>query len=265
MDKTTKRIDPSAIEGKKPIAKGYKIFDYKWCGQNDYCYADDNGNVEGTVHTVTGELDMCSWGLHFSKNPLDCLEFKELIQWNRFAELEAYYECIDNDEGTRSICRTLRIVKVLIFDQMIDLIKSTGNVSDSGICDSSGISNGHGICDSSGISNGHGICDSSGISNGFGICDGHGIYGGHNIYGGYGIYNSKYCRDCEGISRCILCYHTSGKLMIFNKPVTEDRDRKSTRLNSSHVSISYAVFCLKKKTIRVLKINKKNRKRDRDT
>src|SRR5690606_39619814 len=27
------------------------------------------------------------------------------------------------------------------------------------------------------------------------------------------------------------------------------RDRKSTRLNSSHVKISYAVFCLKKKTI----------------
>src|SRR5690625_750304 len=27
----------------------------------------------------------------------------------------------------------------------------------------------------------------------------------------------------------------------------EDQDRKSTRLNSSHVAISYAVFCLKKK------------------
>src|SRR5690349_25122209 len=27
----------------------------------------------------------------------------------------------------------------------------------------------------------------------------------------------------------------------------EQRDRKSTRLNSSHVEISYAVFCLKKK------------------
>src|SRR5690242_21623810 len=26
-----------------------------------------------------------------------------------------------------------------------------------------------------------------------------------------------------------------------------DKDRKSTRLNSSHMSISYAVFCLKKK------------------
>src|SRR5436309_10733139 len=32
------------------------------------------------------------------------------------------------------------------------------------------------------------------------------------------------------------------------KPVECLRDRKSTRLNSSHVKISYAVFCLKKKT-----------------
>src|SRR5437868_11952912 len=32
------------------------------------------------------------------------------------------------------------------------------------------------------------------------------------------------------------------------------QDRKSTRLNSSHVSISYAVFCLKKKK----KIKKRN-------
>src|SRR5438067_3698598 len=31
------------------------------------------------------------------------------------------------------------------------------------------------------------------------------------------------------------------------KAALEDLDRKSTRLNSSHVSISYAVFCLKKK------------------
>src|SRR5439155_24011596 len=30
-------------------------------------------------------------------------------------------------------------------------------------------------------------------------------------------------------------------------PVVIDLDRKSTRLNSSHVAISYAVFCLKKK------------------
>src|SRR5690348_17991519 len=37
-----------------------------------------------------------------------------------------------------------------------------------------------------------------------------------------------------------------------------DRDRKSTRLNSSHPSISYAVFCLKKKKKK--KKHKKNKK-----
>src|SRR5438067_5234258 len=39
-------------------------------------------------------------------------------------------------------------------------------------------------------------------------------------------------------------------LVMARADVTESvsaRDRKSTRLNSSHVSISYAVFCLKKK------------------
>src|SRR5699024_12319739 len=33
----------------------------------------------------------------------------------------------------------------------------------------------------------------------------------------------------------------------FSPAALLSRDRKSTRLNSSHVSISYAVFCLKKK------------------
>src|SRR3712207_7947298 len=33
-----------------------------------------------------------------------------------------------------------------------------------------------------------------------------------------------------------------------------DPDRKSTRLNSSHANISYAVFCLKKKTTTTLTI-----------
>src|SRR5699024_12763402 len=37
-------------------------------------------------------------------------------------------------------------------------------------------------------------------------------------------------------------------------PLDQIIDRKSTRLNSSHVSISYAVFCLKKK-IRIQSVN----------
>src|SRR5437773_12418239 len=36
-------------------------------------------------------------------------------------------------------------------------------------------------------------------------------------------------------------------LSLIGQGTTHSRDRKSTRLNSSHITISYAVFCLKKK------------------
>src|SRR5699024_12683078 len=44
-----------------------------------------------------------------------------------------------------------------------------------------------------------------------------------------------------------LCRHNDGDAGGYAAAQGAGRDRKSTRLNSSHVSISYAVFCLKKK------------------
>src|SRR5437899_4607000 len=46
-----------------------------------------------------------------------------------------------------------------------------------------------------------------------------------------------------------------GELAGAPKKRGPDRDRKSTRLNSSHLGISYAVFCLKKKNREVFTRN----------
>src|SRR3712207_8025897 len=45
-----------------------------------------------------------------------------------------------------------------------------------------------------------------------------------------------------------------GKSLVTRSDLTDGgrRDRKSTRLNSSHANISYAVFCLKKKTYELI-------------
>ena len=190
----TKRVDPSFLDGKEPIAKGYKIFSWDWTGYNGaYCYADENGNVEGSVHTVTGKIEKCGWGLHYCENPLDCMRCRDIVQWNKFALVEAYDENIKANGDNNSVCRTLLIKKVLSFDEMIEACKSYQKEAN--------------IAEAT-----NGISDGSGISYGYGISD------------GYGIYGSKHCLKCEGISRCIFCYGLEGaKLMLFNKPITKER------------------------------------------
>src|SRR5690606_41959247 len=51
----------------------------------------------------------------------------------------------------------------------------------------------------------------------------------------------------SGTARLRLPLRVAAMITVDAVPVTPE-DRKSTRLNSSHVKISYAVFCLKKKT-----------------
>src|SRR5207302_9720061 len=49
------------------------------------------------------------------------------------------------------------------------------------------------------------------------------------------------------LGRAIAAHVSGGRLSMLLGPSLGGVDRKSTRLNSSHVKISYAVFCLKKK------------------
>src|SRR5258707_13839623 len=59
---------------------------------------------------------------------------------------------------------------------------------------------------------------------------------------------------CGGCKRAL---NFGGRIAIQHENLAEMGDRKSTRLNSSHANISYAVFCLKKKkyTRALIKIN----------
>src|SRR5436190_10109133 len=72
------------------------------------------------------------------------------------------------------------------------------------------------------------------------------------------LFRSPACSAAER-SRRAICLppvpvaHADG---LFQEPESGEgihEDRKSTRLNSSHTVISYAVFCLKKKNSRTIK------------
>src|SRR3712207_6986804 len=53
----------------------------------------------------------------------------------------------------------------------------------------------------------------------------------------------------DGLRARLPCYLAAGQTAAARLRV---KDRKSTRLNSSHANISYAVFCLKKKISPIL-------------
>src|SRR5207302_8706377 len=62
---------------------------------------------------------------------------------------------------------------------------------------------------------------------------------------------------------CGQTYRNHRRCALSAGPARLDSDRKSTRLNSSHVKISYAVFCLKKKKKKKQhnKVNKTTKKK----
>ena len=339
----TFRITENEIKDMKPVAVGYKIFSNDWTAKsNGYDYKDENGNVLNTIHKVDGDINECSWGLHFSKSPQDSFEFYESVQWKKFAKVEAYDQLIIR--GKKCVTNILKIVEIYTFDEFINLIqkdlqnnkpngvsysnsvsesngveasrdvhmsngvnmsygvnystgvswsdgvnrsngvnlsngvhgttgvhKSDGMYMSSGVSYSNGVSVSKGVSESKGVSlsdgvngsngvnesNGvswsNGVCASNGVnrSNGvnwsYGVDRSYGVYGAEGVDRSFGVdasngvnesngvsssngvcasngVNRSYgILECEGISRAIFCYKKSGKLMAFNKRITEER------------------------------------------
>src|SRR5438045_5530677 len=80
------------------------------------------------------------------------------------------------------------------------------------------------------------------------------------------LFRSRWRRPTFGLLGLFVLWlvASSGRFLVVDKPQKADvilvlagetEDRKSTRLNSSHLGISYAVFCLKKKHILINNVN----------
>src|SRR5436190_5040803 len=70
------------------------------------------------------------------------------------------------------------------------------------------------------------------------------------------LFRSAVHEHGAGLEACRQAFGARAVLRPQRGAEPEDRiDRKSTRLNSSHTVISYAVFCLKKKTSRSRRVD----------
>src|SRR2546427_13279394 len=64
------------------------------------------------------------------------------------------------------------------------------------------------------------------------------------------IFTINFKKQTDGAATALLSHNGSINTIFMSDPGLPGGDRKSTRLNSSHSQISYAVFCLKKKKIK---------------
>src|SRR3712207_6988365 len=68
----------------------------------------------------------------------------------------------------------------------------------------------------------------------------------------------RYARHGAWLPAALEFGRHPGESVLLLNPGVGSEDRKSTRLNSSHANISYAVFCLKKKRARAHTASHKN-------
>ena len=236
----TYRLTEKDIENKPVLAVGYKVFVHGWeTKYGDYCYADENGNVLNTIHTVDGNITECRWGLHFSKKPQDCFNFYESVQWNNFAKVEAYDACLDSPDGKKSVAKTLKIVKTYTFDEFIRLIQE--DLQSYGVNESDGVNCSKGVNCSDGVNSSYGVNWSRGVNSSYGVnwskgvncsdgvneSDGvnwsKGVNESDGVNWSKGVNKSYGVTKCEGISKSLFCYKKSGNLYLFNKKTSQER------------------------------------------
>lgn len=226
----TRRIDRKEIEGLPVLAEGYKIFNDDWSCLG-YCYADENGSVEGSVHKEDGEIVCRKNGLHFCKEMLDCYKYHTPLQCNKFAKVRAYGTIAE--DGDKTACQILEIVEVLTWNEHLEAAKtycpygvnrSDGVDSSNGVNRSDGVNSSYGVNLSYGVNSSDGVNLSDGVDSSYGVNLSHGVSTSNGVYKVAGAVNTWFCRGSEALLCCIFCNDIAAKsYYLFNKPVEKER------------------------------------------
>ena len=216
-------VSRDIIKDLTPVAEGYKIFNNDWTAdQGGYDFKDPaTGKAVGTVHQVGGEIVCCENGFHFCENPLDCLNYYPMVQWNKFAKVRGYGQIARHNEDSKVAVEILEIAETLTWDDFLAVIKQQSSAA---IDAENNIRGGRSIRGGYNIYGGRDISGGRSISGGYNIYGGCDISGGRSIYGGencMGAYDIMFCRNCQGCKSCICCLDYTGKNAVFNQQASE--------------------------------------------
>ena len=132
----------------------------------------------GKEYEHPGTVKMCESGFHACISPADILKYYDLIQYNKFAEVECEGVVGPQSDCSKIAAKKIRIVKELSFEEMVAAIKNfdykkmlAGENSQS-----SSVSSSDGVRSSYGVSSSYGVRSSDGVSSSYGVLKSFGVH-----------------------------------------------------------------------------------------
>ena len=119
----TIEIQRKELNGAKPLCYGYKAVKWDSGTKQRFRYGETGEKLEGKIFRVDGDINACSWGLHFSKDPANVFNFYEPLGYNRYFKVAAYENIVDTPDGLKTVAQCIEFVEEYDLMQFINLIK----------------------------------------------------------------------------------------------------------------------------------------------
>ena len=198
----TREITRQELEGLEFICEGYKAvnWDSSTQGNNEFKYGEQGEPLVGKAFAVDGDISICNWGLHFSKDPAYVFNFYKPLGYNRYFKIRAYGKVVDAEDGFKSVAQALEFVEEYDPMQYIDIIKGFDRTASNAVRGSNAVSWSIAVRESNAVRESIAVSWSNAVSNSYGL------------------------RECDGIVNGLFCHKKEGaKNVIFNKKCTQAR------------------------------------------
>ena len=220
----TYEITKDMLSNTEPVAYGYKAIRWDSGTQQDFKYGETGENLLGKLFTVTGDIEECKWGLHFSKDPAYVFNFYEPLGYNRYFKIAAYDKVIDSKDGFKSVAKTIEFIEEYDLLDYIEEIKKYNRSYSHAVNNSHAVSYSNAVSYSDAVSYSHAVSYSDAVSNSDAVSSSNAVSYSKAVSNSDAVSSSWGLRNCMGMYECLFCVEQKGKAWyVFNRKSSEER------------------------------------------
>ncbi len=156
----TYKISKEDIKDLECLEVGYRALNYDLSPkQGAFRYGEKDENIVGNIYKVDGDITLCNWGLHSSKDPANVFNFYEPLGYNRYFKVKSYGKILHADDESKTVAQIIEFVEEYDILKFIKIIKEYDR------SDSNAVSNSNAVINSNAVSSSNAVRGSNAVSN----------------------------------------------------------------------------------------------------